>query len=100
MNLVVTVAVVVPLYLALLRPMIRGKVHQLFVTSGIPAAAGVLAGLGAYMAVRWPDRPWTALTAGAFVGGVVYLGLTFNWARSALARLRKLDDMTAWRTDS
>lgn len=96
MNLVVMFGVVVPMYLALVRPMISGKIHRVFLTSGVPAAAGVIAGLGAAMASRWPSQPWVALVAGALVGGVVYLVLTLRWVRSALARARRLRDMAAW----
>ena len=96
MNLVVTFCLVVPMYLALVRPMISGSIHRVFLTSGVPAAAGVIAGFGAAVAARWPDHAWAALVVGAFVGGVIYLGLTLRWARSALARARKLRDMAAW----
>jgi PST family polysaccharide transporter len=96
MNLVVTFGVVVPMYLALVRPMIGGRIRQVFVTSGVPAAAGVIAGVGAVVVSRWPGHAWAALLAGAFVGGVIYLALTLRWARSALARVRRLRDMAAW----
>lgn len=98
-NLAVVVVVVVPLFLALLRPMIHGRVHQLFRTSGVPVLAGALAGAAAYAASRWPDRPWVALVLGGSVGGVVYLALTVGWARAAITRLRGLEDMAAWRAD-
>jgi hypothetical protein len=96
MNLVVTFGVVVPMYLILVRPMIGGRIHHVFLTSGVPAAAGVIAGAGAVVVSRWPSDAWAALVAGAIVGGLIYLALTLRWARSALARARRLRDMAAW----
>ena len=76
--------------------MISGKIHRTFLTSGVPAAAGLIAGLGAALASRWPSQPWAATLVGGLVGGVVYLALTLRWVRSALARARRLRDMAAW----
>jgi hypothetical protein len=96
MNLIVMFGVVVPMYVALVRPMISGRIHQVFLTSAVPAAAGVLAGLCAAMVSRWPGQPWVALLVGAFAAGTIYLGLTLRWARTALARARTLRDMQGW----
>jgi lipopolysaccharide exporter len=100
MNLVVTFGVVVPMYLALVRPMISGKIHEVFVTSAVPVAAGIFAALGAVLASSWPSQSWAALVVGASVGGVVYLGLTLRWARAALARARLLRDMAGWEVEA
>jgi lipopolysaccharide exporter len=100
MNLIVMFGLVMPMYLALVRPMISGRIHQVFLTSGVPAAAGVVAGLGAVLASSWASQSWSALLVGGCVGGVVYLALTMHWARAALARARRLRDMPGWEANA
>jgi len=100
MNLVVTFVLVVPMYLALVRPMISGRIHEVFMTSGVPAVAGILAAVGAVLAASWPSSSWAALALGSLVGGVVYLALTARWVRGALARARKLRDMPGWQVEA
>jgi PST family polysaccharide transporter len=99
-NLAVMFGAVVPLYLALVRPALSGRIRQVFVTSAVPAAAGAVAGVAAAIASSWQGQPWATLVTGALVGGVVYLALTVVWLRSALARARTLRDMSAWRADA
>jgi PST family polysaccharide transporter len=99
-NLAVMFAVVVPMYLGLVRPAMSGRIRQVFVTSAVPAAAGAVAGVATALASRWPGESWATLLTGVLVGGVVYLALTVVWLRSALARARKLRDMSAWQADS
>lgn len=99
-NLAVTVGIVLPMHLALVRPMISGRIYQVFLTSGIPAAAAVLAAFAAVIVSNWPSEPWSALLLGASAGGVIYLGLTFHWAKGALARARGLRDMAGWEVDA
>jgi len=100
MNLAVTFAVVVPMYLALVRPMISGKVYQVFTTSGVPAVAAVFAAVGAVLVSNWPSSPWVALVLGSFVGAVIYLALTARWVRGALVRARRLRDMPGWQVEA
>ena len=99
-NLAVMFGAVVPMYLALVRPSMGGQIRQVFVTSAVPAVAGVVAGVAAVVASRWDGAPWATLITGALVGGVVYLALTVRWLRSALARARELRDMSAWGADA
>ena len=99
-NLAVMFGAVVPMYLALVRPSMGGQIRQVFVTSAVPAVAGVVAGVAAVVASRWDGAPWATLITGALVGGVVYLALTVRWLRSALARARQLRDMSAWGADA
>jgi O-antigen/teichoic acid export membrane protein len=96
MNLVVTFGLVVPMYLALVSPMMSGKIHQVFLTSGVPAGAAVLAAVAAGVASSWPSGPWASLVVGGLVGAVIYLGLTARWLRGALARARRLREMAGW----
>ncbi len=69
--------------------MISGRIREVFVTSLVPMAAGVVAGGCAVAVVRWMTQPWAALLVGALVGAVVYGVLTLRWARSTLARARR-----------
>jgi PST family polysaccharide transporter len=96
MNVLVTFGVVLPMHLALVRPMISGRIHEVFLTSGVPVAAAVIAGLGAALTASRLGQPWVALVAGGLAGGVVYLALTTRWALAALARARRLRDMKGW----
>jgi lipopolysaccharide exporter len=96
MNLVLMFAVVVPMYLALVRPMISGKIHQVFLTSAVPAGAAIVAALCARLASSVPTQPWAALVVGSVVGAVVYVALAAHWARGAVARARRLRDTAGW----
>lgn len=92
-NLAVMLVVVVPAHLALVRPLVGERAGRVFLTSALPAAAAVAAGLVAVAAGGVGSRPWTSLVAGGLAGGVAYLLLTARWVRSALVRARSLRDM-------
>ena len=66
----------------------------MFLTSAVPAAAAVAAGLLAAAAARWGTQsPGRRCVLGGLAGGIAYLVLTARWVRSALARTRRLRDM-------
>jgi lipopolysaccharide exporter len=92
-NLLVMALVVLPAHLALVRPLVGTATHRVFLTSGVPAAAALLAGMGAGLVARGADESWFALVVGGLVGGTTYLALTARWVRTALARARELRDM-------
>lgn len=92
-NLVVMAVVVVPSHLALVRPLVGARTYEVFLTSAAPAAAAIVAGLGAGAVSHWLSAPWAALLTGALVGGLAYLALTARWVRAALVRARRLRDM-------
>lgn len=92
-NLLVMTTVVVPVHLALVRPMVGTRRHRVFRTSGVPAAAALVAGLGAGLVSQGITESWVALTTGGLVGGVTYLALTASWVRGAVGRARELRDM-------
>lgn len=92
-NLLVMALVVVPAHLALVRPLVGARPHQVFRSSAIPVAAAIVAGVAAGVGSNWLDESWAALLSGSIVGGLVYLALTARWVRDAVVRARSLRDM-------
>lgn len=92
-NLVVMAVVVVPAHLVLVRPMMGGRTHGVFRTSGVPLGGALAAGLVAGVVSNGRSEPWLALVTGGAAGGIAYLALTAHWVRGAVARARAMRDM-------
>ncbi len=87
-HVAVGLVIVIPAYLFAVRARLDIGMSWLHWDLLRPLSASVAAGLMAYVVSRAIEAPLTALLAGAFGGGVVYLALVSRWLWRVLVELR------------